>query len=132
MLIYLIIIFIALPVIELIILINISQSIGVFYTIFLILFTGIAGALLARAHGYIVVMKIMDDIGKGRMPADKLIDGAMILVGGIMLLAPGLVTDTLGFILIIPISRRFLKTLIKRKLQKTFIKDDIYIDAEIV
>jgi len=112
---YLILLFTLVPIAELAILIEVGQRIGLGNTLFIVILTGIAGAYLARTQGLIVLRRMQEDINDGVMPTDKLFDGAMILCGGILLLTPGLVTDAIGFIALIPITRHLIKRWIKHK-----------------
>jgi UPF0716 protein FxsA len=81
-----------------------------------VLVTGIAGAYLAKSQGMDVLRRIQSDMQQGIMPGNHIIDGLCILAGGIMLLAPGLVTDTIGLLLVIPGSRFVIREWIKRRL----------------
>ena len=114
---YLILLFIGVPLIELAILIKIGQSLGVGYTLGLVILTGILGAYLARWQGFITLRKIQEDVNSGRMPADRLIDGVLILCSGILLLTPGLITDLIGFVGLIPFSRNLAKRWLRRKIK---------------
>jgi len=114
---YLILLFIGVPLIELAILIKIGQSLGLGYTLGLVIFTGILGAYLARWQGFVTLRKIQEDVNNGRMPADRLFDGVLILCSGILLLTPGLITDLIGFIGLIPFSRNLIKHWLKRKIK---------------
>src|SRR3989338_8354739 len=102
---YLILLFTILPALELALLIKVGTHIGVGNTLFIIIFTGILGAYLARLQGFIVLRKIQNDLNRGIMPNSQLMDGLMILVGGILLLTPGFITDAFGFLLLIPWTR---------------------------
>ncbi len=105
MFIKLLIFFIFVPLMELYILLESGRIIGLWPTISLILLTGIAGAWLARTQGVAILQKIHDETAHGRMPATTLIDGAMVLAGGLLLLTPGFFTDALGFTFLIPLTR---------------------------
>lgn len=109
MFIRLLLLFTIIPVVELYILIKVGAVIGAAPTIALIILTGVAGAYLARTQGLDILARIQTEMNAGHMPAEELIDGAMILAGGIVLLTPGLVTDILGFCLLVPLTRRGLK-----------------------
>ena len=122
---YLILLFTLVPVLELALLIKVGQHIGLGNTMFIVIFTGVAGAYLARSQGIITLMKIQQDVNNGIMPADKVFDGVMILCGGILLLTPGLVTDAIGFLALAPISRNLLKVWIKRKIENLISKGEI-------
>ncbi|MGM0442240.1 MAG: FxsA family protein [Elusimicrobiota bacterium] len=117
-LLYLILLFTVIPLTELALLIKIGQYIGVFYTILIVLITGVVGASLARVQGFLVLKKINRELSQGIMPSDHLFDGALILVGGVTLLTPGFLTDFAGFMVLIPATRDIIKKLIKRKVKK--------------
>lgn len=114
---YLILLFTLVPLIELAILIKIGQHMGVAYTIGIVLLTGVAGAYLAKMQGLITLRRIQEDINQGIMPADKLFDGVLILCSGILLLTPGLLTDIIGFMGLIPLTRNLLKRWVKAKVE---------------
>ncbi len=105
----LLLLFILIPTIELILLIEIGQLIGTLPTIALIIFTGILGAFLARRQGVQVLTRIRAEFQTGQLPADPIFDGAIILVAGAFLMTPGILTDTLGFLCLIPATRRAIK-----------------------
>ncbi len=111
-------IFIGIPLLELMILIELGSEIGFWPTIFLVIVTGFLGASLARSQGMWIWMEIQHELQQGNMPADKLVDGLLILVGGIVLLTPGLLTDIFGFMLLIPVTRKLFKTAISRKFRE--------------
>lgn len=109
--------FVAIPLIELAILIQIGNWLGFWPTIGLVLLTGAAGAMLARSQGTRVLAEIRQELAAGRPPTAHLIDGLMVLIGGIVLLTPGLLTDLLGLALLMPGSRAVLKRQIRRRLE---------------
>ena len=111
-------IFIIIPLIELVILIKVGSYIGLWPTILIVVLTGILGAALARHQGFIIINKIKSDINSGRVPAQELIDGLLVLVGGIVLLTPGFLTDLCGFLLLIPQTRSVFKRIVKGQFQK--------------
>jgi UPF0716 protein FxsA len=111
-------IFIGIPLLELMILIELGREIGFWPTIFLVIVTGFLGASLARSQGMWIWMEIQHELQQGNMPADKLVDGLLILIGGIVLLTPGLLTDIFGFMLLIPVTRKLFKTAISRKFRE--------------
>ena len=114
---YLILLFTLVPLVELAILIRIGQHMGVAYTIGIVLLTGVAGAYLAKMQGLVTLNRIQEDVNQGIMPADKLFDGVLILCSGILLLTPGLLTDIIGFVGLIPLTRNLLKRWIKAKVE---------------
>jgi UPF0716 protein FxsA len=122
---YLVLLFTILPAIELALLIRIGSNIGVGNTLFIIIFTGVLGAYLARLQGFLVLQKIQNDLNRGVMPNDQLTDGLMILVGGVVLLTPGFITDTLGFLLLIPWSRTLIKKWFTKKFEEMIAKEQL-------
>jgi len=105
----LLILFVIVPVTELYILIEVGKKIGSLTTIGIIILTGIIGAYLVKGQGFMILKKIQNDLNEGIMPGDSLIQGTIILAGGILLLTPGFVTDIVGFIFLIPASRNIVK-----------------------
>ena len=122
MLLKLILIFTIVPFIELSLLIEIGARIGTFNTIMLIVITGVIGAFMARIAGLNVLFKIQENLREGVFPRDELFDGILVLIGGVLLLTPGLLTDALGFFLLLPFGqalvRRWLKEIMKRKIDR--------------
>jgi len=113
---YLLLLFIITPIVELYLLIKIGSLIGAFNTIMLVLLTGIIGALLARSQGLLVLSKINRNLQSGIVPAEHMVDGLFILVGGLLLITPGVITDIVGFMFVIPHTRSLVKTYLKKKL----------------
>ncbi|MCA9399021.1 MAG: membrane protein FxsA [Candidatus Omnitrophica bacterium] len=113
----LVILFTVLPALELALLIKIGGHIGVINTIFIIISTGVLGAYLARLQGFLTLNKIQASLNEGKMPSSELMDGLMILVGGIVLLTPGFITDTIGFLLLIPWTRALVKIWLQQRFE---------------
>ena len=112
---YLILLFVLVPVVELALLIKIGQYIGVGYTIGIVIVTGVVGAYLAKLQGLITMRSIQEEVNQGRMPADRLFDGVIILCSAILLLTPGVITDIIGFMGLIPFTRNLFKKWLKLK-----------------
>jgi len=114
------------PLIELYLLVRLTQATNFAVTVAVILTTGVVGAILAKMEGLRVLRNVQKDMAEGRLPADGLIDGAMILVAGALLVTPGMLTDTVGFLFILPPSRalfrKMIKRLIKRKVEQGQVK----------
>ena len=130
MLIKLILIFTIVPFIELSLLIELGTYIGTLNTIMVVVVTGIIGAFMARIAGLSVLFKIQENLRAGIFPKDEIFDGILILIGGAFLLTPGLLTDAVGFLLLLPLGResvkRWLKEVVKKRLDRgeiTFWKD---------
>ncbi|HJM82706.1 MAG TPA: FxsA family protein [Nitrospinota bacterium] len=116
MLIKLFLLFTVTPLVELALLIEIGSFMGVVPTIGLVLITGAVGALLARSQGLAVIQELNEKTSKGEMPTDQIADGLMILVGGVLLVTPGIITDLLGFLLVVPTTRRAIRDFVKSKI----------------
>ncbi len=118
--------FVIVPVIELYILIEVGKKIGSLTTIGIIILTGIIGAYLVKGQGFMILRKIQNDLNEGIMPGDSLIQGAIILAGGIFLLTPGFVTDIIGFVFLIPASRRVVKKYLLKWLKGKIKESNFY------
>ena len=109
--------FILMPLIELAVLLKVHDVVGLVNTLAIVIITGFVGAFLARAQGIMVLAQIKRDLAEGRMPAPRLMDGVMILIAGVLLITPGLITDAAGFLLLIPAVRTIIRAWLKRKLE---------------
>ncbi len=118
MFIRLLLIFTLIPVLELYVLFRVHDLIGLGPTIAMIFLTGAAGAYLARTQGIEILARIRSELAAGRAPGEDLLDGALVLAGGIVLLTPGFCTDVIGFILLVPFTRRRLKRIVARYFQR--------------
>lgn len=106
------------PVLEILLLIEVGQQIGVLPTVTIVLLTGLIGVILARAQGFYVLTCIVNSLRKGELPGDDILNGVLVLIGASLLLAPGLITDAIGFLLLIPGTRRPVKIWLYYKLTK--------------
>ncbi len=122
--------FVVTPFVELMLLIEIGKTIGTLEVILLTVLTGIAGAALAKSQGFSVVRKMQQEMAEGRIPASNLIDGAMILIGGILLLTPGVLTDLFGLFLLVPRSQTLLKKTLTRWIIRQVEKGQIHIHID--
>lgn len=114
----LLLLFILVPIIELFIIVQLGQYIGLGYTLVIIVVLGLLGALIAKQQGLRTLFRIKDDLAHGRLPAQELIEGLLILVGAVLLITPGLLTDAIAFFFLIPATRRIVKLLLRKKLEK--------------
>ena len=118
---YLLAAFIFLPIAELWLLFKINEHLGLLPTLLIVTGTGFIGAWLARTQGFMIMQEIQRDLAEGQIPTPRMMDGVMILIAGAFLITPGLITDTTGFMLLIPPVRRhirgWLRLIIERKLQ---------------
>ena len=110
MLFWLITLFVLTPLAEMVILVYIGMAIGAGYTVLIVVATGIAGAALARNQGLATLSKARASIERGAIPSGELLDGALILSGGLMLVAPGVITDLLGLALLVPQTRSVIRS----------------------
>ncbi|GAB2454319.1 hypothetical protein GCM10027062_38420 [Nocardioides hungaricus] len=102
-------VFVLLPILEIYVIIQVGQVIGPWWTVLLLVADSVFGTWLIRHEGARAWRSLRDALrdalGDGRMPATELADGALILVGGTLMLAPGFVTDAFGILLILPFTR---------------------------
>jgi UPF0716 protein FxsA len=117
--------FTLIPLIELYLLITVGSYLGAGLTIFVVLGTGMAGAYVARLEGWRTWQKIQHELQNGVVPANELIDGVLILAAGLLLITPGILTDVVGFSLLLPPTRAALKIAIRRALEKRVQSTDI-------
>ena len=112
--------FIVVPLVEIYVLIQVGQVIGPWWTILLLILDSLFGTWLIRREGGRAWLALRVAVESGRMPARELADGALILVGGTLMLTPGFVTDAFGILLILPftrpVARRLLTQLVSRRL----------------
>ena len=109
--------FVVVPILELVLLIQIGQVVGLPLTLALVVLTGVAGAMLARAEGLRVLWAFQKEVAAGRLPGQPLQDGISVLVGGAFLLTPGILTDVVGFSLLLPPTRRWIQARLRRSLE---------------
>ena len=115
---WLFLLFVVLPAFELYLLIQLGQLIGGLNTFFVIVATGLLGSYMAKTQGLAAWRALNTKLSSGQMPGKELMDGAIILVAGTLLITPGVLTDVVGFLGLIPVSRSFLRTAVS-KLFKT-------------
>jgi UPF0716 protein FxsA len=118
MLFKLVILLTTVPLVELYFLVKLSQWTSFSTTVLVIIGTGILGGFLARMEGLRVLENIRKEVEAGHLPHDSLVEGAMILLAGALLLTPGLLTDGLGFLVLIPFTRKHLIVLCKRQIRR--------------
>ena len=131
MFIRLLLLFTLVPLIELVLLIEIGQKIGLWNTIAIVVLTGFIGAALARSEGFGIISRIQNELASGQLPGDSLIDGALVLAGALLLLTPGLITDAFGFALLLPFSRAFVKIYLKKYFNQKINTGEIHINYKI-
>jgi UPF0716 protein FxsA len=120
----LLLLIIIVPAAEIAFLLVSGQLIGTWPTILLIILTGVIGSYLAKKQGLVAYRLLQQQLQSGQMPGDALLDGICILVGGILLLTPGFLTDIVGFVLLFPITRVYIKKLLMKKFQARLYKNN--------
>lgn len=108
--------FIAVPLAELFVILQVGSLIGALPTIALLLVTGLLGAALVRSQGRLAWRRLAEAAQAGRPPAKEVLDGALVLLGGALLLTPGFLTDGVGVALLAPPSRALLRAALARRL----------------
>ena len=99
--------FLIVPLIEVVILIQVGRAVGAGYTVILIIGTAALGAALLRWQGLATLARVRLSMDQGRLPATELIEGLLLLIAGALLLTPGFFTDALGFLALLPGLRKF-------------------------
>ena len=108
------------PLLELYLLIRIGEVVGVWFTVGLVVLTGALGAALARFEGLRVLRRVREEWSRGRVPTEELLDGLLVLIAGAVLLTPGLITDCLGFFLLLPPGRALVRRSVTRAAERRF------------
>jgi UPF0716 protein FxsA len=117
----LIILFIAVPLVELYVIIQVGQAIGALPTIGLLLLDSVLGAMLLRSQGRAVWRRFNLALAERRVPARETFDGAMVIVGGAFLLAPGFITDVIGLLLLLPPTRAVVRRMMVRVFARRYV-----------
>jgi UPF0716 protein FxsA len=113
----LLLLFTVVPVVELYLLITIGQSLGAELTIGLVLVTGLLGATLAKREGARVLRNWQESMARGQMPKEGVVSSLLVLVGGVLLVTPGVVTDVTGLLLLVPWTRRWVADIVRTRLE---------------
>ena len=108
----LLVLFTVVPLLERYLLIRVGDVIGVWPTVALVVFTGALGAFLTRLEGLRVLRRVQTELQHGRAPTADLLDGLLVVIAGAVLLTPGLITDAVGFFLLVPPGRRIFRDFI--------------------
>ena len=119
--------FTLIPVIELYLLIKVGTVIGGLNTILIVILTGFVGAWLARMEGLNTMIKVRRNLDQGIMPAEDLMDALIILIAGLVLITPGIMTDVFGLMLLWPVTRNAFKRFLRKKFDEIQAKGNINI-----
>jgi UPF0716 protein FxsA len=123
----LLLLIIIVPAAEIGVLLASGQIIGFWPTVILIILSGVLGSYLAKKQGLATFYQLQRQLQTGQLPGDALLDGVCILVGGTFLLTPGFLSDLLGLLLLLPVTRVFFKKLIKNWIQTKIRKGNMKI-----
>lgn len=104
----LLLVFILVPVLELYLLLKVGGVIGALPTIAIVIVTAVIGTWLLRQQGMATLQRFQSNLGQGKLPAMEMIEGMVLLFGGALLLTPGFLTDAIGFLCLIPVTRQAL------------------------
>ncbi|PYZ97228.1 membrane protein FxsA [Alteribacter lacisalsi] len=115
----LLLLLIVVPALEIVVLVLSGNTIGIIPTILLIIATGILGAALAKREGLNAIRTAQMQTAQGQVPGGVLLDGICILIGGVVLLTPGFITDVFGFFLLIPQTRASFKAFLQRVFERS-------------
>ena len=106
----------AVPIAELFVIVQVADAVGFFETLVLLIGISIGGAYLLKQQGLATWVRFQDALARGEIPAREVTDGALILVGGALLLTPGFLTDAVGLVLLLPPTRAAIKAASRRLL----------------
>lgn len=121
----LLLLFVCIPLLEIYTLFQVGHLIGLLPTLAIILLTGISGAYLAQAQGLELLRNMDRELKAGRMPTETMLEGLLVLVGGVLLLTPGFWTDFLGFLFLLPQTRMFAKRWLRGWVRQRLERGDI-------
>lgn len=138
MLLPLIILFTTVPIIELFLIIQVhgmaesvwGSSQALMFTFGSILLTGIVGAAVAKNQGFQIIKKAQDSLSQGIVPGDALVEGLLVVFGGVLLLTPGYVSDLLGFSMILPLTRPLIAIRITEWFQEKLADGSIQVSSD--
>jgi UPF0716 protein FxsA len=116
----LVLLFIAVPIVEIYVIIQVGQAIGALWTIALLVADSIFGSILMRVQGRAAWRRFNEAIAAGRVPAREVLDGVLVVFGGALLLTPGFVTDVFGLTFLLPPTRALLRRLLVRRFAGRF------------
>jgi len=129
----LLLIIIGLPILEITLMIKIGQQIGAFNTVLIIFFTAFIGIYYAKIEGINTIKSGMTNLYQNKIPFYEILSGASIAIAAILLILPGFISDTIGFLLLVPFSRKIVINFwLKNKYQKRTKNNEEIIDAEII
>jgi UPF0716 protein FxsA len=128
----LLLLFTVIPVVELYLLIAIGQRVGAGPTIALVLVTGFIGAGLAKREGARVLRTWQESMARGEIPKEGVISGVLVLLGGVLLVTPGVLSDVAGLGLLLPWTRRLVANVVRKRLEQRFSVQGLIADPSVL
>ena len=129
----LLLLIIGLPILEITVMIKIGQQIGTFNTILIIFFTAIIGISYAKSEGLNTIKSGMVNLYKNKIPFYEILSGASIAIAAVLLILPGFISDTVGFLFLVPVTRKIIINLwLRHKYKNKSVNEEDIIDAEII
>ncbi len=117
--------FTLLPLAELYLLIGIGERVGFLPTLLGVIVVGALGAALARREGFRVLREWQDALAQGRMPSEGVLGGMLVLVGGVLLVTPGVLSDVIGLVLLFPPTRRLVARAVHDRLERSIARGTV-------
>ena len=115
--------FTIIPIIEIYLLIEIGSIFGALTAVILVILTGFLGAFLARMQGLQTLYRIQESLSEGRMPSGELLDALLIVIAGLVLLTPGFLTDSAGFLLLLTTIRKYIISWLQRQIELRYMSN---------
>ena len=112
----LLMLFLLVPLVEIYVMIKVGSVIGALPTVMLVVLTAVVGAALARVQGLATLQRLQATLARGEAPASEMVEGVLLLVGALLLLTPGFITDLMGFFCLVPVTRRALAWQVLKRL----------------
>lgn len=109
------VLFLVVPIVELYVIVQVAGGIGVLETLGLLIVVSIVGAWLVKAQGYGIIRRVQTKLAAGELPGAELVDGALILFAGALMLTPGFVTDGVGLLLLLPPTRAIVRVFLMKR-----------------
>lgn len=120
--------FLLFPVLELFILVRVGMSIGFLWTFLLVLATSMLGLFVMRVAGFATALRARESLSRGELPAQQMLEGLMVAVGGGLLLLPGFISDILGVICLLPVTRRLLISKVRQRAEAQAMRQRAFAD----
>src|SRR3954470_23928294 len=119
----LLVIFVVVPIVEIYVIIQVGEAIGVLWTIALLIVDSIVGSMLMKSQGRAAWRRFQVAVSEGRVPAREVLDGVLVIFGGAFLLTPGFVTDIAGAVLLVPPTRALVRRILARRFTFSLLSD---------